>query len=276
MTQRKPIILFRNMGGDTKDEFEVVSGILPTTTSRTLVEPNSLVVGRYSVLPFYRELELDLKAIGSNLVNSYSQHRYVADLRNWEYDLRGLTPKTWFRLEDVPDNVGSVVLKGETNSRKNKWKTHMFAANKREAVEVYFKLADDAGLDGQDIYIREYVPLETYMVDPISGQPITEEFRIFVLRGEVVGSGYYWASHVDQLSMTLPDASKVPAEFLAKVISLVKDNVPFFVVDVAKTASGEWMVVELNDGQMSGLSCVGATPLYTRMKKVLERNLATP
>ena len=42
-----------------------------------------------------------------------------------------------------------------------------------------------------------------------------------------------------------------------------------FVVDVAKTASGEWIVVELNDGQQSGLSCCNPIELYSNISRVL-------
>ena len=46
----------------------------------------------------------------------------------------------------------------------------------------------------------------------------------------------------------------------------------FFVLDVAETASGEWIVVEVNDAQMSGLSGVDPAKLYANMANVLRQN----
>jgi len=42
------------------------------------------------------------------------------------------------------------------------------------------------------------------------------------------------------------------------------------VVDVARTESGEWIVIELNDGQQSGLSDNDPDQLYSNMKKMLD------
>lgn len=270
-TATQAVILFRELDHhQTDEELLCAKEAMTVITSRSLTLQGELVIGRYSVLPFYKELERDLAYNGSSLINTHREHRYVADLMSWSYDLQDMTPRTWFRLEDVPDSAYPVILKGETNSRKNKWKTHMYAADKHAALDVYLKLSDDVGLEGQNICIRKFVPLVTYMSDPISGQPVTEEFRIFVLDGEVIGSGYYWSSHIDQLPGGQPEASVVPPEFLRRVIDRVKDKIRFFVVDVAKTLSGEWVVVELNDGQMSGLSCVDPKKLYTNMRDVLK------
>jgi len=39
---------------------------------------DSIVVGRYSVVPFYRELEEDLVLSGSKLIHNFAGHRYIA------------------------------------------------------------------------------------------------------------------------------------------------------------------------------------------------------
>jgi hypothetical protein len=43
----------------------------------------------------------------------------------------------------------------------------------------------------------------------------------------------------------------------------------FFVLDLAQTIAGSWIVVEVNDGQMSGLSGCDADTLYRNMAAVL-------
>jgi hypothetical protein len=119
----------------------------------------------------------------------------------------------------------------------------------------------------QHIYIRKYIPLTTY-AHGLGGVPITKEFRFFVAFGKVVCSGYYWQNYADELT-TVPDPSEVPMQFLQTVIDKVKPNINFFVIDVAETQSGEWIVIELNDGCQSGLSCIDPKALYSNLKEVL-------
>ena len=45
---------------------------------------NNLVVGRYSVLPFYEELDRDLRMVGSKLINDYDEHRWIATFASTE------------------------------------------------------------------------------------------------------------------------------------------------------------------------------------------------
>jgi ATP-grasp domain, R2K clade family 3 len=44
---------------------------------------------------------------------------------------------------------------------------------------------------------------------------------------------------------------------------------PFVVADVALTTAGDWILIELNDGQMSGLSDTDANELYSKIAKEL-------
>ena len=53
------------------------------------------------------------------------------------------------------------------------------------------------------------------------------------------------------------------------MIDRVGDRASFYVVDIAKTQSGEWIVIELNDGQMSGLSCNDPKLLYSRLRQTI-------
>jgi len=256
------LILYRAVDA-ASDEQEALARHFRTSTSRLDVQAGDLVIGRYSVLPFYRELERDVLRLGGKLINSYAQHQYLADLREWYQDLSDLTFPTWFRLEDVPKDGGPFVLKGATNSIKQKWSTHMFAATWAEAGNVYGRLCDDGFVGMQPIYIRQYVPLRSFGV-AIGGHPVTHEFRFFVLDGQVLCGGYYWAGHVDLVG-SLPAPSVVPDSFLQTVLRRVGSKARFYVVDVAEKADGEWIVVELNDGQMSGLSCITPETLYASL-----------
>ena len=261
-------ILFR---GSLAEEYEKLSieKHFNIIESRSLIQKGDLIIGRYSTLPYYDELEKDIKIIGAELINSFKQHRYIADMNNWYLDFEDITPKTWFRLEEVLVNQeGSFILKGETNSKKHLWKTHMFAKDKKEITSLYCRLLDDSLISTQNIYVRQFEPMISYG-DGLNGLPVSKEFRFFIFDKQVVASGFYWSDQIDLFEEKLPNPTEVPKTFLDDVIYRVGDNSRFYVVDVGQKINGDWMVVELNCGTMSGLSCVNPDELYGNLKNIL-------
>jgi len=235
--------------------------------SRMVLPHDALVVGRYSVMPFYKELCDDLAVINSKLINDYNQHLYIADIKNYEHDLRGLTPRTYYRMEDVPDNGGPFVLKGSTSSRKDRWASHAFAWNKKAAIEVQSRLLEDPMISEQGIVIRDYIPLVKLM-DSVCGPPISKEFRFFVCYNKILSSGFYWSNYTGDLK-EVPSPNEVPQSFLNKIINIIGDSCNFYVLDIAQTQSGEFILIEINDGQMSGLSECDPNELYKNLKTTM-------
>ena len=262
------LILYRPIDGLDSTEEDAAKKYFKVVRQRTKIHPWELVIGRYSVLPFYVELEKDICNQGSWLINTYQQHRFVADIRNWVPLLEEFTPKTWERLEDLPE-VGPFVLKGETNSRKDRWNTHMYAETKRDAVEVALRLQEDALISTQKIIVRKYEPLVQLMTG-LNGLPVTKEFRFFICDRQILSGGFYWSSFVDDLTV-IPSPKEVPDDWLSKVIEIIGDNIRFYALDVAQKTDGSWMVVELNDGQMSGLSENDPDVLYRNLMNVLTK-----
>lgn len=262
------VILYRK-GVDPQadtEELHAASRHVTVIHRRTEVQRGDMIVGRYSVLPFYRELSLDVEALGGCLINSFREHQFVADMREWCEALGDMTPRLYHRLQDLPE-VGPFVLKGQTNSKKHMWKTHMFARTKREAGEVWSRLRDDMLLADQEIYAREFVPLVRLAVGA-NELPISLEFRFFVCHGRVLSGGFYWSSHLDDLEGPVPDPNIVPKDFLNEAINRLSPHVTFYALDVAKTAAGPWTVVEVNDGQMSGLSCNDPDEMYGNLRTI--------
>lgn len=234
--------------------------------SRVKIQAGQTVIGRYSVLPYYEEQAYDIDCLGAKLINSHSQHQWVADLRNWYKDLQGYTPKTWNDLRWI-DEEGPYVLKGMTNSRKNKWKTHMFAEDKEKAANIYWELLTDPLFEDtkQDIVIRKFEKLYTYFIG-INGMPVTKEFRFFVYQGNIISGGYYWSNYIDDLP-EVPSPEEVPRDFLQQVIDIVGNKINFWILDVGQKEDGSWMVIELGDAQMGGLSCNDPDELYANLKE---------
>jgi hypothetical protein len=220
------------------------------------------------VLPFYRELENDLYENRSFLINSYRQHRWIANFQ-WYDDLRPYTPTSWFdhNFHEAPE--GAFVVKGRTNSRKYSWATHMFARDKSQALRVAGRLAQDSMIGEQGLVYRKYEPLET-LEEGLNGLPFSNEWRFFFLGSEMVAGGFYWSSADAGILRRHRDVPEDAMLFACKVASVAARHANFFVLDVAKTQEGQWILIEVNDGQMSGLSEIDPEAFYKRLKELVE------
>lgn len=267
----EPLILYRCPEmNDT--ELQVAQKYFKTITQRSdiISYPNHLIIPRYTALPYFDELVKDVQNLKGKTINNYSEHLYCADMKNWYEDLIDYTPKTYFQLQDVPDK-GPFIVKGQTNSKKFLWDKLMFADNKKQAIDIAIKLKEDTFYQNQDIYVREYISLLTYMTS-IHNLPITKEFRFFCYNGKILSGGFYWSSHVEdlkELNIKIPDCNEVPPSWLKNIVKIVGDKVPFYVIDVAQTLNNEWIVIEVNDAQMSGLSQNDPDIVYYNLKESL-------
>lgn len=126
----------------SSDELNAISKYFPVQFYHTDVSPG-IVFGRYSVLPFYEWVEADLSRIGAVLVNTYRQHKWIA---NFEYynAIESFTPKTWFNLTDFSDADAPFVVKGTTNGRKHNWLKFMYATSAVDAREKACLLQEDS------------------------------------------------------------------------------------------------------------------------------------
>jgi hypothetical protein len=258
-----PVILIRESLAEAEEIFSARK-YFKTVNQRSLIPQGSLVICRYSGLPFYEELERDVLNLGSKLLDTSQQFNYFANLKKWYPDFEDITPKTWFELRDIP-KTGSFVLKGLTNSKKFNWKSHMFAENYERAVDVYCTLMRDSLIGDQGIAIREFVPLKK-LEEGINGMPVSDEYRFFCYNGEVVAKGFYWSNLYEDL-VEKPDVNKVPEKFIEEIVSRLNGK-GFAVFDVAQTEAGNWILIELNAGIQSGLSMIDSDEFYKNLSLI--------
>lgn len=266
-----PVVLFRDTLAE-EGELAVCHRHFHTYRSRMEIPRESLVVCRYSALPFYQEMETDIRLLDSRMINTWREHQFIADVMQWGSVggvLEGLTPRSWSEWGSLPE--GAYVLKGRTNSRKHQWATHMFAPNKAALPGIARRLFDDSMLNEQGLVCRQYVPLRR-LGEGLNGLPISNEWRTFWVCDEhrrpwLLGKGFYWASHPE----LAPQAtwSEAADALAVKAAWKVADYATFFVLDLAETESGEWIVVEVNDGQQAGLSGVDPEALYSNLSQIL-------
>ena len=253
------VILFRQTLAE-EDEYRAAIAHFDTFEYRSSIPEYANVIGRYSVLPYYEELTKELNIHGSSLINSFEEHSYIADVLQYYEDIKEFTPKTYSTWAHITE--GKWVIKGRTNSRKHQWNTHMYAEGRENVLKVVGRLYDDTMVREQGLVIREYVPLNTVDIG-INGLPITKEWRCFYYKDQLIAQDYYWSSHPECYQGKAPAAALELTDHVAKIIS---KKATFFVLDVAEKVDGGYVIVEVNDGQMSGLSCISPEELYKNLK----------
>jgi|CXWL01.1.fsa_nt_gi hypothetical protein len=260
MERLEPVILFRpEFNGEVQSEIEVARRHMPVVESRVGLS-KKLVIGRYSVLPYYMELEHDLAVQGSRLANTLRQHQWIAGF-HWYETLVDMTPRSWRTLASVKRGV-PLVVKGATNSRKFEWKQKMFAPTWDDALRITSELGQDGLIGPQGLIYREHVPLRVLEVG-LNGLPFANEWRFFFWGRTNLAYGFYWTATEERAPIT-EDGIRLALQAADRIA----DHAQFFVVDVAETADGRWIVIEVNDGQMSGLSDVNPLDLYMNLATV--------
>lgn len=271
MIARKPVILFRVDGSrERAEERAVAAKHFTLTPLRTVVPRGSLVIPRYSALPMRSELASDIENLGSTLANDRLGHSWIANF-DWYDDLKLFTPRSWTEREfPTCGHPGPFVLKGRTNSRKLAWSKRMFAKDRAAAVAIAGELAQDPEILEQGIIYREFVPLVTFETD-FTGMPVTNEHRFFFWRTTLVAHGYYWSTATDEAKAKakIDDNGLRLAKTAARIAA---EHATFFVIDVAEKASGGWMVVEVNSGEMAGLSEIDVETFYASLREAVDRD----
>lgn len=273
------VILFRN---ELKLEEEVKAARqhFSVITQRALIKKDDFVIPRYSFLPYAREFEEDVNILGGRLINSYKEHQFAADIGNWYEVLEEYTFKTWFNTMEIPlTENGPFVVKGRTNSKKHDWNTKMYVKDRSKLGYVIARLLDDPLIAMQDICVRKYTPLQTFM-NGENELPITNEWRSFWYKGTFIAMAYYWQSHFFDLPIEMSRTLQKDSEYYDKVFEFVqpiaqsiKNEIPFVCIDAAFKKEGEIVLVEINDACMSGLSCIDSDTFYRRLKNVVSNGI---
>jgi hypothetical protein len=158
-----------------------------------------------------------------------------------------------FHIDQVFDTVrtfGSapIVLKDYVKSQKHEWLTACFIPNASDNTNVQQVVNRFLELQGSDLNeglcFRAFLDFEQVGHHAQSGVPLMREFRQFYFDGQLIARFPYW----DQGSYgsDVPD----PSLFLS-VATRIKSR--FFSMDIARLKSGHWKIIELGDGQVTGL-----------------------
>ena len=204
---------------------------------------------------FYQEcLERDVQ-----LVNSPEQQRLTSRLPEWYPRLEGKTPRSrWFETfpsaEEVEAEFGwPVFLKGARQTSRHSGLS--IVDSPKAFAESLVAFQADPILHWQEFVVREFIPLRP-VGQAVAGKTIRRsfEFRTFWWFGTLVGAGPYWGNWDYRWSDHEKAAALRLGSWAARQVGC-----PFMVIDLAMTASGEWIVIECNDAMESGYA--GVSPL---------------
>ena len=193
------------------------------------------------------------------LVNTPEQYEHCHYLPRWYKTLEGYTPRSvWTQAGDMSlarlmvllQSFGDrpVIVKDFVKSRKHEWLEACFIPSAADAEAVARVTRRFLELQGGDLngglVLREFVDFEPLGIHTRSGMPLTREFRLFFLDGEPIQASRYWDQGDYQGEMP-------PLAHFTRLAESVKSR--FFTMDVAKTVTGEWLIVELGDAQVAEL-----------------------
>ena len=219
---------------------------------------------RTGAVPDYESRFEEMLGWGLRLVNSPDEHALASQLEHWYPFIADLTPRTevFDRLPSVADIEyrfsWPIFLKGSRQTSKHSTSLSVIenATAYKSAAEAY--VIDDI-LHWQKAVVREFVPLSP-VAGSIHGKIAPSlEYRSFWWDGRCVGWGRYWYQ-------VPPYGCKDAAVGLAMAQEAARRlKVPFLVIDFAKTAQGNWIIIECNDGQESGYSTIEPRSLWNRV-----------
>lgn len=141
-----------------------------------------------------------------------------------------------------------VIVKDFVKSRKHEWFEACYipsASDKQTVERIVTRFMELQGEDlNEGLVLREFVAFEQLTTHSKSGMPLTKEFRLFFLDGKPMMSSEYWEE--GEYGSVQP-----PTKLFNAIAQNVRSR--FFTMDVAQRRDGDWMIIELGDGQVARL-----------------------
>lgn len=212
----------------------------------------------------YRAFSAALERRGSPLTVDPQAYAYAHQLPGWYTDFQHVTPySVWTQGPDLAEvrkalgrmPAGPAVVKDFVKSAKHRWLEACFIPEVRDedhAMNVITRFLDEQGADlNGGVVLRTFRPYPHHGFDARTGAPEIDERRVFLwkktpLKVEVWEEGLLRDSAI--------------SEAIARLRS------PFVSLDLARLPDDRWEVVEVGDGQVSGLRSMNASCFYRALK----------
>ena len=237
-------------------------------------EPTTLIYrGWMLTYDEYTALYQALLSKGFTLINSPEQYRQCHYLPFWYDLLKNNTPNSLW-TKNIPKDeeilqllkkfgTKPLIVKDYVKSRKHEWSEACFIPNPAElsaALQVVstFRARQAANLVG-GVVLREYVSLNLLGNHEKSDMPIAKEVRIFCFRHKPFAYIQYWSGAE---AFNINDYQE-----LINQCALLDNN--FYTIDLAQTIDNQWIIMEVGDGQVSGLQEYDPALFYEKLFELL-------
>ncbi len=210
---------------------------------------------------YYEQLYTALQQKNIHLINTPEQYMLCHYFPNSYSFIKEHTPESrWLDIAEVRPDIRRVhemlasfgsrplLLKDYVKSRKHEWEEACYIpdASDRQQVEKVLRTFVERQGDGLNggIVFREYVELEKLGTHEKSGMPLSKEYRLFFYRHRLIAAQNYWEE-------AAYDGERPDLSVFVAIAQRIRSS--FFTMDIAKTTAGEWLIIEVGDGQVSGL-----------------------
>ena len=200
------------------------------------------------------------------LINTPKEYAKYHLLPGWYKDFESSTPfSIWSESKNIEDALrltdgleGAFIIKDYVKSRKHEWYDACFIKDIRdkentERVINNFINRQSSNLEG-GVVLRKFESLKSIGNHKDSGMPISEEYRIFVFKGEILIADNYW-NYSGELNITEDEYTLIES-----IISEIESS--FITIDLARKTDGNLIIMEMGDGQVSGLQQMDEYEFY--------------
>lgn len=219
----------------------------------------------------YAKLVNFIQSQGGKMLNNLVEYEATHLLPNWAIGQDQLKTRWTSDLSDasicqlLKQFNGAVTIKDFVKSQKYEWDEAFYIPNTNDtihALQVVHNFVERQGTElVGGLVMRKFVELKSLGKHQKSNTPIFEEYRAFYLNNVPLTVINYWTEKKIALS---------PAD--QKLIQLSGKEIPsnFYTIDFARKANGQLIIMEMGDGQVSGLQDYDESTFY----KLLWENLS--
>lgn len=217
----------------------------------------------------YADIFNGLKEKGIHLINTPEEYQKYHHLPEWYKQFEKETPKSiWTQgkqlkslLSQTNQINGSCIVKDYVKSRKHEWHDACFIKDIKDIDNLVTVINNFVERQANNltggIVLREFENLNSIGFHDISGMPISEEYRVFIFKKHILVMDNYWSKNANQI------LSESEIEWIQSLIERIESN--FVTIDLARKENGTLIVMELGDGQVSGLQEIDPKYFYQRI-----------
>ncbi|KPL90730.1 ATP-grasp domain-containing protein [Herpetosiphon geysericola] len=206
------------------------------------------------------------------LINTPEQYQTAMEFDRFYPLLDELTPLSCVitelgQLAAAEDRLGwPIFVKGAIKSNKEQGWQACVATTSAELERLSAQLLSQPAQARGRVILRRLVQLRM-LESHYQAFPLGREYRVFVYQNQVLAYGFYWDVPSEEFALNAAELASVKnlaCEAARRV------GTPFIAVDIGQLINGDWIVIEVGDGQFSGLSQVQALELWSQLKAKLE------